>query len=84
MTLSKAVAAQVQVAWTAPLATDAAEGSRTCRPRSGTVTFPANSAAGATQTITITATDDALSETSESFTVTLGSHHVDGLLPGCR
>ena len=37
------------------------------------MTFAANSAAGATQTITITATDDALSETAESFTVTLGA-----------
>ena len=72
VTLSQAVAAQVQVAWSAPLSSDAAEGSD-LSTTSGTVTFPANSAAGATQTITITATDDALSETSESFTVTLGT-----------
>ena len=38
-------------------ATDAAEGSD-LSATSGTVTFAANSAAGATQTITITATDD--------------------------
>ena len=57
MTLSQAVAAQVQVAWSAPLATDAAESSD-LSTTSGTVTFAANSAAGATQTITITATDD--------------------------
>ena len=72
VTLSKQVAAQVQVAWSAPLGSDAAEGAD-LSATSGTVTFPANSAAGATQTITITATDDALSETAESFTVTLGA-----------
>ena len=72
VTLSKAVAAQVQVAWSAPLGTDAAEGAD-LGTTSGTVTFAANSAAGATQSITITATDDALSETAESFTVTLGT-----------
>ena len=72
VTLSRAVDAQVQVAWSAPLGTDAAEGSD-LSATSGTVTFAANSAAGATQTITITATDDALSETSENFTVTLGT-----------
>ena len=37
------------------------------------MTFAANSAAGATQTITITATDDQLSEGAETFTVTLGA-----------
>ena len=35
--------------------------------------FAANSAAGATTTITIATTDDNLSETAESFTVTLGA-----------
>ena len=72
VTLSKAVAAQVQVAWSAPLGTDAAEGAD-LGTTSGTVTFAANSVAGATQTITITATDDKLSESDESFTVTLGA-----------
>ena len=72
VTLSAAVAAQVQVAWSAPLGTDAA-GSADLDDTSGTVTFAANSAAGATQTITITATNDMLSETAESFTVTLGA-----------
>ena len=62
----------MQVAWSAPLGTDAA-GSADLDDTSGTVTFAANSSAGATQTITITATDDALSETAESFTVTLGT-----------
>ena len=64
VTLSKAVAKQVQVAWTATGNTD------DYSPDSGTVTFQANST---TQTITITATDDALAETAESFTVTLGA-----------
>ena len=72
VTLSQAVAKQVQVAWSAPLGTDSAAGVD-LGSTSGTVTFPANSRAGATQSITITATDDMLSETAESFTVTLGA-----------
>ena len=72
VTLSKQVDAGVTVAWSAPLAADAAEGAD-LSDTSGTVTFAANSAAGSTQTITITATDDKLSETAESFTVTLGT-----------
>ena len=72
VTLSKAVAAEVQLAWSAPLGTDAAESSD-LGATSGTVTFAANSAAGATQSITIAATDDDLSEGDESFTVTLGT-----------
>ena len=72
VTLSAAAAAEMQVGWSAPLDTDAAEGSD-LSATSGTVTFAANSAAGATQDITITATDDMLSETTEGFTVTLGT-----------
>ena len=72
VTLSEAVASQVAVAWSAPLAADAAEGAD-LGSTSGTVTFAANSAAGATQTITIAVTDDMLSEGAESFTVTLGA-----------
>ena len=72
VTLSAEVAAQIQVAWSAPLAADAAEGSD-LSATSGTVTFAANSEAGATRSITITAVDDKLSETAESFTVTLGA-----------
>ena len=72
VTLSKAVAAEVKVAWSTPLGTDAAEAAD-LSATSGTVTFAANSAAGATQSITITASDDKLSETAESFTVTLGT-----------
>ena len=67
VTLSAAVSKEVTVAWTASGNTD------DYSPDSGTVTFAAGSAAGATQNITITATDDALSETAESFTVTLGT-----------
>ena len=75
VTLSAAIAKEVQVGWSAPLAEDAAEATEATDLDSttGTVTFPANSAAGATQTITIVATDDKLSETAESFTVTLGT-----------
>ena len=72
VTLSKAVAKEVTVNWSAPQASDAAAATD-LGATSGTVTFVANSAAGSTQTITIAATDDALSETAESFTVTLGA-----------
>ena len=72
VTLSQAIAKEVTVAWSAPLGTDAAEGAD-LGSTSGTVTFAANSAAGATQSITITATNDVLSEGAESFTVTLGT-----------
>ena len=73
VTLSKQVDAEVQVAWSAPLSTDTAEGAD-LSATSGTVTFAADSAVGETQDITITATDDMLSETSlKSFTVTLGT-----------
>ena len=72
VTLSNAIAKEVAVAWSAPLAADAAEGAD-LETTSGTVTFAANSSAGSTQSITIKATDDKLSETSESFTVTLGT-----------
>ena len=67
VTLSKSVSKEVQVAWTATGNTD------DYSPDSGTVTFAANSAAGATQSITISTTDDSLSEGAESFTVTLGT-----------
>ena len=39
---------------------------------SGTVTFEAGSPGGATRTIAVSVTDDALSETAESFTLSLG------------
>ena len=67
VTLSRAVSKQVQVAWTATGNTD------DYSPDSGTVTFAADSSAGATQSITIAVTDDSLSETAETFTVTLGT-----------
>ena len=67
VTLSAAVSKEATVAWTATGNTD------DYSPDSGTVTFAAGSTAGATEDITITATDDMLSETAESFTVTLGT-----------
>ena len=70
VTLSAAVAEAVTVAWSAvPNTAVAADYS----PGSGSVTFPAGSAAGATQTFTVTMTDDALSEVLENFTVELGT-----------
>ena len=72
VTLSHAVDASVTVAWSAPGAGDDAEAAD-LGATSGDVTFPANSAAGATQTITIGVVDDMLSEGDETFTVTLGT-----------
>ena len=70
VTLSKAIAKQVKVAWSTTAGTAS---SSDFSPDSGTVTFPAGSAAGATKTFTVTAVDDALSEASEKFTVALGT-----------
>ena len=72
VTLSHQVAAEVRVAWTAPLGTDVAEGTD-LGSISGAAVFAANSAAGATTTVTIAVTDDMLSERAESFTVSLGT-----------
>ena len=62
--------ADVTVAWAATAGTADASDYGTA---SGSVTFTANSAAGATQTITVATTDDDLSETSETFSVELGA-----------
>ena len=70
VTLSKTVTADVTVAWSSTAGT-AESSDYTATP--GTVTFPANSAADATQTITIPIIDDNLSEASERFTVSLGA-----------
>ena len=72
VTLSHAVAADVTVAWSAPGAGDDAVAAD-LGATSGTVTFTANSAAGAERTITIGAVDDMLSEGDEAFTLTLGT-----------
>ncbi len=72
VTLSHPVTAEVAVAWSALLSTDSAEASDIATT-TGTVSFAANSAAGATTTITIGVNDDSLSETAETFTVTLGA-----------
>ena len=70
VTLSAAIAEKLSVAWSAaPNTAVAADYS----PASGSVTFPAGSAAGATQTFTVGMTDDALSEVKENFTVELGT-----------
>ena len=70
--LSHAVSKEVSVTWSAPLTTDDAMATD-LDDTSSTITFSANSAAGANESITIAVTDDALSETAESFTVTLGA-----------
>ena len=69
VTLSHEVDAEVSVAWAATAGTAEADD---YSPDSGSVTFAANSAAGATQTFIIAITDDMLSETAESFSVALG------------
>ena len=73
VTLSEAVSKEVQVAWSAPLGTDAAEGSD-LSATSGTVAFAANSAAGATQEHHHQGDGRrSLRGRAESFTVTLGA-----------
>ena len=71
VTLSHQVNAAVSVAWSVTNTdTEAADftGSTT-----GSVSFAANSAAGATQTFSVSTVDDALVEGAESFSVALGT-----------
>ena len=70
VSLSAPVDAGVTVEWSVALGT--AE-SADLATTTGSATFAANSAAGATTTIAIAVADDMLSETSETFTVTLGA-----------
>ena len=72
VTLSKAIAKETTVAWSAPLATDTANAAD-LGATSGTVTFASGSSAGATKTISIPITDDDRPEGAETFTVTLGA-----------
>ena len=69
VTLSKAIAKEVTVAWSTTAGTAS---SSDFTAGSGTLTFAADSAAGATQAITVAVADDDLSETSETFSVSLG------------
>ena len=69
VSLSAPVDAGVTVEWSATGGTASAGD---YSPASGSATFAANSAAGATTTIAIAVADDMLSETSETFTVSLG------------
>ena len=69
VTLSEAITADVSVAWTGvPITAQTSDYTES----SGTVTFPANSAAGATQTFTIATIQDTLSEPAETFGAVLG------------
>ena len=70
VSLSAPVDAGVTVEWSATGGTASAGD---YSPASGSATFAANSAAGATATIAIAVADDMLSETSETFTVSLGA-----------
>ena len=72
VTLSSAIAKETTVAWSTPLATDTAVAAD-LGATSGTVTFPADSAAGATQTLSIPIIDDTEAEPAETFTVSLGA-----------
>ena len=70
VTLSDAIGPEVPVEWSVM------PGSATSTDydtSSGTLTFPGGSAANATTTLTLTATDDLLSEVAESFSVSLGA-----------
>ena len=73
VTLSHAVASQVVVAWSAGSTATAPASADDYDPDSGSVIFPAGSAAGATKTITMAIADDGTEEQLETFTVTLGS-----------
>ena len=73
VTLSHEVAAQVVVAWSAGSTADVPASADDYAPDSGTVIFPAGSAAGATKTITMSIFDQSHEEEQETFTVTLGS-----------
>ena len=72
VTLSAPVDADVTVTWSATDGT-ATVADDLAATTTGSVTFAANSAAGATQTVSVTVTDDDLSEVAENFTVTLGA-----------
>ena len=71
VTLAKSVPADVKVVWFA------SRNLNDYSPHDGSVTFPANSGANATQTFTIPVTDDNLSEPTETFTVDLGADSGD-------
>ena len=73
VTLSRAVASQVVVAWSAGSTATVPASADDYSPDSGSVIFPAGSAAGATKTITMAIADDGTDEQQETFTVTLGS-----------
>ena len=73
VTLSHAVAAQVVVAWSAGSTAQTPASAADYSPDSGSVIFPAGSAAGTTKTITMAIADDGVEEQQETFTVTLGS-----------
>ncbi len=67
VSLSHAIGHEVTVGWS--VTPDSGDFSTP----SGSVTFAAGSTANATTTLTLTATDDSLSEVAESFTVRLGT-----------
>ena len=67
VSLSHAIGPEVTVGWS--VTPDSGDFSTP----SGSVTFEAGSTANATTTLTLTATDDSLSEVAESFTVELGT-----------
>ena len=73
VTLSHAVASQVVVAWSAGSTAQTPASADDYSPDSGSVIFPAGSAAGATKTITIAIADDGTEEQQETFTVALGT-----------
>ncbi len=77
--LSKSVSQDVSLTWATTDGTAEAPGDYTA-VSSGTVLFPANSAAGTTTTVTVQTVEDAVVEPVENFRVTLAA--VGMLLPG--
>ena len=75
--LSQPVDAEVTVAWSA--ADGGAMVAEDLDSTSGSVTFPANSEAGAMQTVRVSVRDDDLSESDETFTLTIGEVTAPGI-----
>ena len=73
VTLSHAVASQIVVTWSVGSTAQTPASADDYSPNSGSVIFPAGSAAGATKTITMAIADDGADEEQETFTVTLGT-----------
>ena len=82
VTLSASVAAEVSVAWSAPLWVRTLPRPQTWAAATGTVTFVANSAAGATQTIVIGSVNDIVVGDFGDVHGDAGYDHIGAVLTG--